>query len=79
MIWYNFLNKNVGGFLVDLTKGASIIKKHLDGYELNISMYGHALRYVIYYLASSFESGVEITEEHLVEVCKDAVEMAEKL
>lgn len=64
---------------MDLTKGAAIVKKHLDGYELNIAMYGHALRYVIYYLASTDERGIEITEEHLVEVCKDAVEMAERL
>lgn len=64
---------------MDLTKGAAIVKKHLDGYELNSVLYGHALRYVIYYLASSFEQVVEITEEHLAEVCKDAVEIAEKL
>ena len=64
---------------MDLTKGAAIVKKHLDGYDMNSALYGHALRYVIYYLARTDEHGFEITEEHLVEVCKDAVEMAEKL
>lgn len=64
---------------MDLTKGAAIVKKQLDGYEMNIAMYGEALRYVLYYLANSYEQGAEISEEHLAKVCKDGVELTKGL
>lgn len=64
---------------MDLTKGAAIIKEHLNRYELNSVMYGHALKYVLYYLAGSYEQDAEISEEHLAKICKDGVELAKEL